>query len=71
MYLGDKPLDSKYINDLADSIFTTAGKIDGAIQWGEYIELISEHPILEMLLAPQYQGLARDKVFDEETLEGI
>ena len=49
-------------------MYTTAGKIDGHINYTEYIELIAEHPIVEMLLTPQYQGLARDKVFDEETL---
>jgi len=35
------------------------------------VELVAEHPIVEMLLAPQYQGLARDKVFDEETLQSV
>jgi hypothetical protein len=71
LYIGDKPLDANYIIDLTDSIFTAAGRIDGMVQWVEYIELIAEHPIVEMLLAPQYQGLARDKVFDEETLHNI
>ena len=68
LYVGDKPLAPVFITDLTDSIYTTAGKIDGGVQWVEYVELISEHPILEMLVAPQYQGLARDKVFDEKTL---
>ena len=68
LYVGDKPLAPVFITDLTDSIYTTAGRLDGGVQWVEYVELIAEHPILEMLIAPQYQGLARDKVFDEETL---
>ncbi len=68
LYVGDKPLAPAFIVDLVDSIFTTAGRLDGDVQWTEYVELIAEHPIIEMLIAPQYQGLARDKVFDEETL---
>ena len=36
-----------------------------------YIELITEHPIVVMFLTPQYQGLARDKVFDKETLREV
>ena len=71
IYVGDRPLDSAYVMDLVDSVYTTAGKIDGHINYTEYIELIAEHPIVEMLLTPQYQGLARDKVFDEETLMGV
>ncbi len=71
LYIGDKPLDANYIVDLTDSIFTEAGRIDGYVQWIEYVELIAEHPIIEMLIAPQYQGLARDKVFDEETLLNV
>lgn len=71
IYVGDRPLDSSYVMDLVDSVYTTAGKIDGHINYAEYIELISEHPIVEMFLTPQYQGLARDKVFDEETLRGV
>ena len=71
LYIGDKPLDANYIVDLTDSIFTESGRIDGHVHWIEYVELIAEHPILEMLIAPQYQGLSRDKVFDEETLLGV
>jgi len=68
LYVGDKPLAPVFITDLTDSIYTTAGRLDGGVQWVEYVELIAEHPIIEMLIAPQFQGLARDKVFDEETL---
>ena len=71
MYAGDRPLDSAYVTDLIDSVFTSSGKIDGYINYTEYIELICEHPIVEMFLTPQFQGLARDKVFDKETLQDV
>ena len=71
VYMGDRPLEASYVMDLVDSVYTTAGKIDGHINYSEYIELIAEHPIVEMFLTPQYQGLARDKVYDEETLQDV
>ena len=71
LYAGDRPLDSAYVVDLVDSVFTSSGKIDGHINYMEYIELICEHPIVIMFLTPQFQGLARDKVFDKETLRGV
>ena len=71
LYAGDRPLESAYVVDLVDSVFTSSGKIDGYINYIEYIELICEHPIVEMFLTPQFQGLPRDKVFDKETLQGV
>jgi len=67
-YFGDRPLEATYTTDLVDSIFTTAGKIDGAVVYSDYVELIEQHPIIEMLISPQFQGLTRDKVADEATL---
>jgi hypothetical protein len=70
-YFGDRPLDPRYVRDLVDSVFTTAGKVDGFVNWTDNIELIEQHPIVEMLFSMQFQGLAREKVFDEGTLEQI
>lgn len=67
-YFGDRPLEHKYVRDVVDSIFTVDGKIDGYINWRDYMSLIESHPIIEMLFSPQYQGLARDKCFDQFTL---
>lgn len=68
LYFGDKHLAEEQIRDLVDSIFTTAGKIDGLIYYPNFYDLIVSHPIVEMLLSPQFQGLTRDKIFDEDTL---
>jgi len=70
-YFGDRALEPRHIRDLVDSVFTTAGKIDGHVNWTDYIELIEQHPIMEMLFSVQYQGLAREKVFDEHTLREL
>ena len=39
VYLGDRPLDANYITDLVDSLYTSAGKIDGTINWNEYVNM--------------------------------
>jgi len=70
-YFGDRPLDPRYVRDLVDSVFTTAGKVDGFVNWTDNIELIEQHPIVEMLFSMQFQGLAREKVYDLGTLESI
>lgn len=67
-YFGDRPLEPRHVRDLVDSVFTTAGKIDGHVNWTDYIELIDQHPIVEMFFSMQYQGLAREKVFDDSSL---
>ena len=68
LYMGDKHLEARYIVDLTDSLWTSSGKIDGYIAYPEFVELLCQHPIIQMFLTPQYQGLARDKVFDDTTL---
>jgi Ca2+-binding EF-hand superfamily protein len=37
LYMGDRALDSQYIVDLVDSVYTTSGKIDGYINYSEYV----------------------------------
>ena len=39
LYMGDRALDSQYIVDLVDSVYTTSGKIDGYINYSEYVPL--------------------------------
>ncbi len=68
MYFGDKHLTDSQLLDLTDSIFTSAGKIDGEIYFPDFLDLITDHPIVEMLLSPQYQGSTRDKLLDEDAL---
>ena len=47
-YFGDKNLSRPLINDLADSIYTNNGKIDGYLCWKDNIIFIQDHPILQM-----------------------
>lgn len=61
-YCGDKTLQISQLYDLVDSIYTSAGKIDGPIVYRSIIESLSSHPIVEMMLSPQFQGSFRSKV---------
>jgi Ca2+-binding EF-hand superfamily protein len=68
-YFGDRGLLQAQVVDLVDSLFTMAGKVDGYISYIDYQDIISQHPIVEMLLSHQYQGPVRDKILDEEKIE--
>ena len=68
MYFGDRNLQHQQVVDFVDSIFTSAGKIEGDIYYPDYFDVMTNHPILEMMLSPQFQGRLRDKLFDEEAL---
>ena len=61
-YCGDKLLNSAQIYDLVDSIFTSAGKIDGALFYMSVVDSLATHPIVEMMLSPQFQGSMRKKI---------
>ena len=71
LYFGDKSLKLMQLIDLTDSIFTSAGKIDGLIYYPDFLDLICDHPIVELVLSPQFQGEVRNKLFDEETLSSM
>jgi hypothetical protein len=62
-YFGDK--------DLADSLYTSIGRIDGTIFYPHYIEYISTHPIIEMFLSPQFQGGMKDKLLSDEEIDAM
>jgi hypothetical protein len=65
-YFGDKFLSKTQLLDLADSIYTNAGKIDGDIVYMDFLPFMAEHPIVEMLISPQFQGTVIDKYLDDE-----
>lgn len=71
LFFGDKNLKNMQIVDFVDSVFTSAGKIDGEIYYPDYIDTMTDHPILEMLLSPQFQGNSRSKLINEATLAQI
>jgi len=53
-----------HLQNLSDSIFTSAGLIDGDICYTDYLEVLLSHPIIEMFLSPQYQGIKVLKTLD-------
>lgn len=55
-FYGDRPVPSPMVTDLANSIFTNAGKIDGDLCYRDYYDFILEHPIIEMYISAQFQG---------------
>lgn len=61
-YCGDRALNSVQIYDLVDSIYTSAGKIDGPLFYMSVVDSLATHPIVEMMLSPQFQGSMRKKV---------
>lgn len=69
LYFDDRSLPRKQIDDLTDSVFTNAGKIDGDICYLDHFNFIIEHPIVEMFLSIQWQGPVKDKVLDEQELK--
>jgi hypothetical protein len=70
-YFGDKPLQTEQLTDLADSVYTSVGQIEGNIFYPHFVEFISTHPIVEMVVSPQFQGGIKDKLLDEEIIEKI
>lgn len=62
IYFGDKNLPCSQVLDLVDSVFTSAGRVDGEIYYPDYIDRIVQHPLVELITSPQFQGFLRDKV---------
>jgi len=59
---GDRFLVPSQVEDLTNSIFTLNAKIDGVICYGDYVNTVSEHPIVQMCLCLQFQGSGREKM---------
>lgn len=68
-YCGDKHLQMDQVQDLADSLYTSIGRIDGTIFYPHYIEYLVSHPIVEMFLSVQFQGTAKDKLLTDEEID--
>lgn len=66
-YFGDMFLTKAQLQDLTDSIYTNAGKIDGDIVYMDFLHFMAEHPIIEMLLSPQFQGQLNVKYLDDKS----
>jgi hypothetical protein len=68
-YFGDRNLSIDQLQDLADSVYTSIGRIDGTIYYPHYVEYISSHPIVEMFMSPQFQGTAKEKLLTDSQIE--
>jgi hypothetical protein len=67
--LSDKPLASDVIYDFVNSVYTSAGRIDGEIFYPDFIEYMTLHPITELFVSPQYQGSLLMKLQQQEDEE--
>lgn len=70
IYFGDCGLETESIINYVDSVYTSAGLIDGNISYPEYMGAIVEHPIIEILLSKQYQFRAKEKLLSKDELLG-
>ena len=68
-FLGDKSLTVHQVDDLVDSVYTAAGKIDGDLFYPDFIEYLSNHPMVQLLTSVQFQGTIQSKLMDEEAIE--
>jgi Ca2+-binding EF-hand superfamily protein len=68
-YFGDKHLQMDQVQDLADSLYTSIGRIDGTIFYPHYIEFLVAHPIVEMFMSMQYQGTMKDKLLTDAEID--
>lgn len=70
-YFGDRYLQMDQIQDLADSVYTSIGRIDGPIFYPHFIEYIASHPIVEMFTSIQYQGGMKEKLLSDEQIDAM
>jgi Ca2+-binding EF-hand superfamily protein len=68
-YFGDKHLQMDQVQDLADSLYTSIGRIDGTIFYPHYIEFLVAHPIVEMFMSMQFQGTMKDKLLTDAEID--
>lgn len=69
LFFGDRPLETKQVVDLTDSIFASASKVSGSISYPVYLDTIISHPIVELVMSPQFQRKGTEKYLDLEQLE--
>ena len=60
-FIGDKVIGMEQTQDLCDSLFTRAGKIDGFIAYEDYYQFIVDHPVVQLWMSTQFQGSGMDK----------
>lgn len=68
-FVGDKAMSGDVVHDYINSIYTTAGKIDGDIYYPDFMEAFALHPIVELFVSPQFQGNIQVKLQLNDELE--
>jgi hypothetical protein len=69
--VGDKPLAPEVLDDYVNSLYTSAGLIDGSIYYPDYVETLCIHPIIELFLSPQFQGPVTSKLMSDEEIDRL
>jgi Ca2+-binding EF-hand superfamily protein len=69
--VGDKSLSAERLDDYINSVYTSAGKIDGEIFYPNYLENFYTHPIIYLLLSPQFQGSVHSKLMTEKQINDM
>lgn len=67
--LGDRALTAEVVYDFVNSVYTSAGKIDGEIYYPDFVEYMTIHPIVELFISPQFQGSLQSKIQQQEEME--
>ena len=70
-YFGDRHLQMDQLQDLADSVYTSIGRIDGTIFYPHFVEYITDHPIIEMFTSIQFQGGIKEKLLTDEQIDAM
>ncbi len=68
-YIGDKVLAHELIDDLVNSVYTSAGRIDGEIFYKDFVEYMTLHPIIQLFISLQFQGPITSKMLTDEQIE--
>lgn len=69
--VGDRLLPPEILRDYVDSIYTSAGRIDGIIYYPDYLEALSSHPIVQLYISPQMQGSITSKLMTDVQIDEL
>ncbi len=61
---GDRKLVDTQLNDLVDSIYTMAGKIDGPMDFSNFFGMLLQHPLVELFISIQFQNQLKTEKSD-------
>ena len=68
-YVGDRVLATELVYDFVNSVYTSAGKIDGDIYYPDYVEYMAMHPVIQLFISIQFQGPIASKLLTDDQIE--